>query len=212
MDDIIGIAAALAVILSGVAIFVAVARRRTRVVQEAGFAELKTADKALNELTEAIFEVSPREVHQKQDAGEHSWLIFADTGSSEGPGCAMLVYRTGNDDWPAVILVQSGRRISKMFRQLTGGFFKWAEPVTDPAFDSLTGTGWFAYKEPKRDIPPVLVDRLSHAVKSSDAQGLLGVAVRGPHLSIWCDADKLKTLLAAAPLVRAAVLESIEAR
>lgn len=207
MDNIIAIAGALAVILSGVAVFVVVAQRRTRAIQAAGFVELKTADEALNELTRAIFEATPREVHHKEDAGEQSWLIFADTGSSEDSGCAMLVYRTGHDNWPAVVLVQSGRRIPKMFRQLTGGFFKWAEPMTDREFGRLAGTGWFAYKEPKRDVPPVLIDRLGQAIRIPDAQGLLGVAVRGSYLSIWCETGKLRTLLAAAPLVRATVLE-----
>ena len=207
MDNIIAIAGALAVILSGVAVFVIVAQRRTRAIQAAGFVELKTADEALNELTRAIFDVTPREVHHKEDAGGQSWLVFADTGSSEDSGCAMLVHRTGHDNWPAVILIRSGRRIPKMFRQLTGGFFKWVEPMTDPEFGSLAGTGWFAYKEPKRDVPPALIDRLSRAVRSSDAQGLLGVAVRGSYLSIWSETGKLRTLLATAPLVSAAVLE-----
>jgi len=128
-------------------------------------------------------------------------------GGSDDSGCMMLVYRTGRDDWPAVILTQSGRRIPKMLRRLTGGFFKWAEPATELEFGSLAGTGWFAYKEPKRNIPPALIEWLNQAIRIPGAKGLLGVAVRGSYLSIWCDAGKLRTLLAVAPLVRAAVLE-----
>ncbi len=206
MGDVIGIAAAVTVILSGIAFLVAMALRRKRAIEAAGFVEIERVDEVLNELTKVLFEGVPREVHQKQDPSGESWLVFVDTGSSDDSGCVMLVYHIGHDDWPAVVLIRSGRRVPAIFRQLTGGIFKWAVPISDTEMSGLTNTGWFAHKEAKQLIPTILKERLSEAARCPQFQGLLGIAVCNSYLVIWSDAGRLRTLLAKAPLVRASLL------
>ena len=209
MVDFFSIAAALFVISMGIAFFAAMALRRTRAIQGSGFVEVSAPDNAINRLTKSLLGETPSEVYHREHAGEQSWLVFADAGSSEGSGSAMLFYRTGHNDWPAVVLVQSGHQIPKMFRQLTGGLFNWAKPIADTEIDSLAGTGWFAYKEPQQDIPPALMERIGRAARTPASQRLLGIAVRDAYLMIWSDAGRVQTLFAVAPLVRAAMLDEI---
>lgn len=207
MDGIIGIVAALAVILLGLAFFVSVALRRKRAIEFEGYLEVKTVDASIIELTRALFELSPAEVHRKEDPSGQSWLVSVDSGSSEDSGCMMLVYHVSHDDWPAVVLVRSGRRIPKIFRELTGGIFKWAEPMADTEMNGLAGTGWYAYQEPNREVPSALKERLCKAVQIPRSSRLLGIAMIDSYLTVWSDAERLKTVLATAPLIRAAVLE-----
>lgn len=207
MGDVIGIAAALVVVLLGLAIIVAMALRRQRAIEASGYQKVEGVDDPLADLTRAIFEGDPKEVHRKKDATGESWLVFVDTGSSEDPGCVMLVYPIGHDDWPALVLVHSGRPIPKIFRHLTGGIFEWAEPIEDIEEERLAATGWYAYTEPKQHIPTMLRDRLTRAARLPQSQGLLGIAVRGSFLMVWSEAGEIKGLLAAAPFIRGAVVE-----
>jgi hypothetical protein len=207
LDDVIGILGALAVILSGLAVLVAVALRRRRAVEASGYVQTETDDEAMGRLTGALFDLAPREVHRKEDASGRSWLVFVDPGGSEDTGCAMLAYATARDDWPAVVLIRSGRRIPKIFRRLTGGFFEWTRPMAEAEARGLAGTGWFGHREPDAAVPPALTARLCAAVRGPRTRGLLGIAVIPSYLVVWSDAARLGTLLAAAPGVRAAVLD-----
>lgn len=206
MDNTIGIVGALTVILLGLALFLVVALHRKRAIRANGFVEIETVNEAINELTRKLFELSPAEVHRKEDPIGQTWLVFVDAGQSEDSGCVMLVYHMAHDDWPAVVLVRSGRSIPKIFRDLTGGIFKWAVPMADSEMNGLNGTGWFAYQEPNREVPSAFRVRLCEAVQVPCSSGLLGIAAIGSYLVVWSDAERLKTVLATAPLVRAAVL------
>lgn len=206
MNGTIGIAAALTVILLGLAFLVAVALRRKRAIEMAGYAEVETVDESLKDLTRTLFDLDPKEVHRKEGPRDRSWLILVDSGGSEDSGCMMLAYPVSHDRWPAVVLARSGRRVPRVFRNLTGGFLKWSEPMAGSEMGGLAGTGWYAYQEPNREVPPDLKERLCEAVKTPRASGLLGIAVIDAYLAIWSDAMRLRTLLAAAPLVRGTIL------
>jgi len=207
MNGNIGIAAALTVILLGLAFLVAVALRRRRAIEMAGYAEVETVDEPLKDLTKALFELAPLEVHRKDDPSDRSWFILVDSGGSEDSGCMILAYPVSHDRWPAVVLVRSGRRVPRIFRNLTGGLFRWSKPMADSEMDGLAGTGWYAYQEPNREVPSVLKERLCEAVKIPRSSGLLGIAVIDSYLAIWSDATRLRTLLATAPLVRGTILD-----
>jgi hypothetical protein len=206
MEEFFGIVVALAVIFSGVAFFITIARSRQRAVEKEGFEETATQDAFLKELTHRLFELAPTEVHRREEPGGQSWLVFVDAGDSENAGCVMTVYRTSFHDLPAVALIQSGRPIPKFFRRLTGGIFKWAEPLADAEMKSLEGTGWYPYREPGGEIPPSLKERLCEAAQLPASSGLLGIAMIDSCLAIWSDAERLKSLLAAAPSIRTALL------
>jgi hypothetical protein len=208
MSDLFGIVAALAVIFSGVAFFITIARRRQRAVEKAGFKETAAQDAFLKELTHRLFELAPTEVHRREEPGGKSWLLFVDAGGSENAGCVMAVYRTSFHGLPAVALSRSGRPIPKFFRRLTGGIFKWAEPLADAEMKPLGGTGWYPYREPKGEIPSSLKKRLCEAAQLPGSAGLLGIALIDSHLAIWSDAERLKSLLAVAPSIRKALLNS----
>lgn len=207
MGDVIGIAAALIVILLGLAFFVAMALRHQSAIEASGYQKVDGVDDRLVDLTRAIFEGVPKEVHRKKDAKGQSWLVFVDAGSSEDPGCAMLAFPIGHDDWPALVMVHSGRPVPRFFRHLTGGIFEWAEPIDDKEEKRLNRTGWYAYKEPKQDIPTILKDRLTQAARLPQSRGLLGIAVRDSFLVMWSEAGGVKNLLAAAPFVHGAVVD-----
>lgn len=207
MDGISGIVAALAIILIGLTFFVAVALRRKRTIETQGYVKIEMVDQPIKELTKALFELAPTEIHRKVDSNGKSWLVVVDSGSSEDSGCMMLVYPVSQEGWPGVVLVRSGRRIPKIFRDFTGGIFKWAEPITDTEMNALEGTGWYAYQEPKKDVPLALKKRLCKAVKIPRSSGLLGIALMDSYLAVWSDAERLETILAIAPSVRAAILE-----
>jgi len=206
MDGIVGIIAALSVILLGVVFFVTRALRRKRAIESDGYKKIDVVDPAIGNLTTTLFEGSPVEVHRKESPSGPSWLVFVDSGSSEDSGCVMLVYPRSNDDWPALALVHSARPIPKIFRDLTGGMFKRLAPVAESENDGLTGTGWYAYQEPERPVPPALKERMAEAVQIPRSSGLLGIASIDSHLAVWSDASRLRTLLATAPLVRETIL------
>lgn len=207
MDGITGIVGALALILVGLAFFLAVALRRKRTIETEGYVEIQMVDRTIEELTRALFEFAPAEIHRKVDSNGQSWLVLVDSGSSEDSGCMMLVYPVSREDWPRVVLVRSGRRIPKIFRDLTGGIFKWAEPMTGTEMSVLNGTGWYAYQEPNEEVPSALKQRLCKAVQVPRSSGLLGIALIDSHLAVWSDALRLKTILTMAPLIRAAIVE-----
>jgi len=207
MDGITGIVAALAVIIMGLAFFVAMAVRRKRAIEMAGYVEIGPVDESINRLTRALFDLAPSEIHRKAESIGQTWLVLINSGSSEDSGCMMLVYPVSHDNWPAVVLVRSGRRIPKLFRDLTGGIFRWAEPVTDTEMDALERTGWYAYQEPDKEVPMALKERLCKAVTIPSSSGLLGIALIDSHLAVWCETARLRTMLTTAPLVRAAILE-----
>jgi hypothetical protein len=208
LGDIIGIAGAVAVILAGLGVFVAMALRRKRAIDAGGYVEIERAEDAIAEVTGTLFDLAPAEVHRKEGPSGPSWLVFVDTGDSESSGCAMLVYRVGHDDWPAVAVVRSGRRIPGVLRRLSGGFLARAEPMAGPEAGGFAGTGWFAYQAPGKEVPEALKARLFEAARPLRADGLLGIAVIQSHLAVWSDADRLQTLLAKAPLVHAAFRNS----
>lgn len=207
MDDSIGIVGALAVILLGLALFAALALGRPRAIEAKGYVKAAVPNDTIARLTGTLFELAPAEVHERAEPDGCSWLVFVDVGGSEDSGCVMLVYPIAGADWSAVALVRSGRRIPKIFRQLAGGIFTWAEPASEAEQRGLDGTGWFAYTMPDRGIPSPLKDRLWEAVRMPGTKGLLGIAVIDRHLAIWSDAGRLKTLLATAPVIRQAFLE-----
>jgi hypothetical protein len=210
MDDITGIVSALAVILLGLALFMAVALRRKRTIEAGGYIKVEHADEVIGKLTRKLFEVTAAEVYRREDTNGQSWLVFVDTGSSEGSGCVMLVYQVGHDDWPAVVAIRSGRRIPKIFRWLSGGLFKWAEPMTETEASGFAGTGWFVYKEPNKNVPEDLKRRLCEAARGPHAAELFGIALIDSYFAIWCDTEQVTSLLANAPLVRAAFLKQVE--
>lgn len=206
MDGIIGIIAALSVILLGVIFFVAMALRRKRAIESDGYKKIDVVDPSIRSLTTSLFEGSPVEVHRKESPNGLSWLVFVDSGSSDDSGCVMLVYPGSNDDWPTLAIVHSARPIPKIFRDLTGGMFKRLVPTAESEFDGLAGTGWYAYQEADRAIPPALKERMAEAVQIPRSAGLLGIALIDSHLVVWSDASRLRTLLAIAPLVRETIL------
>lgn len=59
-----------------------------------------------------------------------------------------------------------------------------------------------AYKAPSLEIPVSLKQRLLSVTRIPQARGLLGIAFVGPHLAVWSDAQRIKTLLRAAPMVK----------
>lgn len=201
MDGFIGIAGALAVILLGLALFIAIASRRKRAIEAAGYVEVGTADKATIQLTKTLFELSPVEIHRKDEPSGQSTLVFVDSGGSEDSGCAMIAYRLGHD-WPLTVMVRSGRRIPDIFRKLTDGILKQVEPMDDTEAKELIGTGWFAYRAPNKTVPATVRERLFRAARLPRSEGLLGIAVIAPYLAVWSDAGRIKTLLALAPEVR----------
>lgn len=207
MTYLSGIVAALAVILFGLGFFAAVALGRKRAIEAGGYVEIESAGEAIDRLTRTLFELPPAEVHRRDDPSGQSWLVFVEAGSSEDSGCAMIVYPLAQDGWPAVAAIRSGRRIPGIFRWLTGGLFKWAEPLAEAEATGFAGTGWFVYKEANKGLPEALKERLCKAVRGPCARGLLGIAVIGSRLAVWSDAARLKPLLANAPLVRAAFLK-----
>lgn len=205
MDDAFGIAAALAVILSGLALFVVVALRKKAAIEKDGFLQTETADEALSSLARSLFDAAPVETHEKEDPSGQSWLAFLDAGSSEGAGCAMLVYPIRGWNGLSLVLIHSGRRIPRIFRRLESGLLSWSVPLEDSETSDLKGTGWFAYKAPNQDVPSSFRERVFSAVRLPRSKGLLGIAVIDTYLAVWTDADRIKTLLGTAPLVRSAI-------
>lgn len=205
MDKSFGIIAAVAVILLGIAFFIAVAARRRRAIESSGYARVATPDQSVVDLVAALFDATPAEAYRRDEPGGPTWLVFVDTGSSEGSGCVLIAYPAEPGDGPAAVLMRSGRRIPGFLRRLQGGLFKWTEPLDDAEAGGLSGTGWFAYKQRDRDIPPSLKDRLFGAVRLPQASALLGIAALDSHLAIWADDGKIKRLLTAAPRVRSAI-------
>ena len=205
MDDAFGIAAALAVILSGLAFFVVVGFRRKNAIEKDGFLQTETADEALVSLARSLFDAAPTETHEKEDLSGQSWLAFLDAGSSEGSGCAMLVYPMRGWDGLSLVLIRSGRRIPRILRRLEGGLFNWSVPLEDSETRDLEGTGWFAYKAPNQEVPSSFKERMFSAVRVPRSKGLLGIAVIDRYLAVWTDSGRIKTLLETAPLVRSAI-------
>lgn len=206
MGDTVGIVAALAVILAGVAFFVAVNARKNQAIARAGFAPTGAANDTLDRLAKALLDAAPSEIHYRHDAGGESWLAFVDAGGTDDPGCAMLVYPATGYEGISVALIRSGRRIPAFLRRLEGGLFDWMEPVEETATNGLNGTGWFAYKAPGQELPLRFEERASRAVRLPRAKGLLGFAVVDAHLAVWADTDRIKTLLQGAPEVRGTIL------
>ena len=75
MAHLSGIVAALAVILLGLGFFAAVALRRKRAIEASGYAEIESADEAIDTLTRTLFELAPAEVHRREDPSGQSWLV-----------------------------------------------------------------------------------------------------------------------------------------
>lgn len=205
LDNALGIASALAVILSGLAIFVFVAQRRKNAIEHEGFVRAATGDGALASLTKSLFDAAPIEIHEKEDKSGRSWLAFVDTGDSEASGCALLVFPLEGHDGRTLVLIRSGRRIPAAFLRLQGGLFDWTMPLDDSETSPLTGTGWFAYGPPDQQQPSSFTERVFRAVHVPGSNRLLGIAVVDAYLAVWTDADRIKTLLATAPLVRSAI-------
>ena len=204
VDHFPGIAGALVLITSVLAILMAVGQRRWRAIKLAGYTEVEIANPVLKVLTETLFALSPREIHRNDKGGGKSWLVFIDTRDSESPDLAMLAYRLNRDYRPKVVLIQSGRRIPKFVRRLEGGMFKWAEPTSVSELTGLTGSGRFAFKELGLDIPSAVKEFFTAVVQIPHPSRLYGVAVAEQYLVVWTDAWRVGSLLATAPLVRKA--------
>lgn len=203
-DGLFGIAAAFSVIGLGVVAMVVYALRQQRAIERDGFTQMETLDNAIADATVSLFGKAPTEIQQKDDSGGPSWLVFVGGGASEDAGCAMRLYDMGEESPSPVIMIRSGRRIPDFLRRLQDGMIARAEPLDDAEADSPMGPGWFIYGESDAKVPPPLIERLSRISRHRRAVGLLGVALTGPYLAVWTDAQRIRSLLAAAPVVRSA--------
>jgi hypothetical protein len=137
--------------------------------------------------------------------GQPAWLILTTGSGPDDADSAMMVFPTERAWESEVALFRTTVKVPLLTRKATGGAFGRLDPVGDAEYAHLCGPGWFAFKEPRGQIPSALFERLCLATQILQEAVLGGVALYDRYLAVWADAANLRKLLAAGSKIRSKI-------
>lgn len=208
MNIAIGALIGLAVLLLIAGGAVWLARRPRRVVASAGFTRSSQPDKDVIELGRRLFGLDVAELLVGDQAGEPSWLVTLVAAGADDVGTSLLVHRFPGTAWPDVAVIRTPPKVPEILRRMMDGGLAHLEPLESALPAGLSGTGWFAYRDPKILVPPPLLFALVGAAQVPEQGALLGLGVTGPYLFILSSSAKTRALLAAGPRIRRLLQET----
>ena len=192
----VGIVAALTVIVFGALALILVMRRRPS-PERLGYQALNEAPPHASRIAERLFAELSHSVFHRRAADQDLYLMFVEAGSSETPDCVVGFAEIGTfRDASDIALLRSERQIPKVLRRLQGGLFTWARPV-DPAMASLRpGIGWFWYAaddDPVEDTPAARA--LARTSRNRGSRKLLGLANLDSQLVVWANVSHIDAVV-----------------